>query len=668
MLLRPSIIRLAAGRVRFFSTDWFGKYSQLIDYYGNHGVFIELTRCRNDLSIAISDRQLLHEGNNLRLLFDNFSLPVNSAAAAAMSVLDCPISSDRDGVLGWGVTLVSAATSILLENKADSPGSFRGETVAAARHEERFACSGFLQIPPFPGARARSLGESPGGTAEPEAVAAALRKCRVGGAYWGPQPVLPDRYVLALSVEAAVASKGREAAATVISWSREGVPGADISGECDPWHMLSGASALVCEMDDDLRLVAALLGVPCYHFDRDNRTIDAADVDVRAVLANTVCNRSYQDPFTGEVMDAVAAVELCGFWRRLIDSNRGISGGLGFAFWKQRHVAPLLWGGSAPFAFMRRAEDAKPGSSIAVWRAKASEAALAELGDRAGTLVEVEDGFLRSRGLGADCIPPLSITVDRLGCHFDPTQPSELELLIENGQIDKPTLERASRLRQLIVEAGIGKYEQGTAHLERRDPNRVHILVPGQVEDDRAVLTGGCGLVSNLELLKRVRETAPEAYILYKPHPDVLAGHRKGAIAERDCLTFADEVVGDLPIAALIDLADEVHVNTSLAGFEALLRGKQVTTHGVPFYAGFGLTRDLGPVPARRTAKRSLDEIAAATLLIYPRYFDPVTGLPCPAEVVVARLRASQRRRQSFIVSARRLQGKFMRRFRSLVQ
>ena len=149
---------------------------------------------------------------------------------------------------------------------------------------------------------------------------------------------------------------------------------------------------------------------------------------------------------------------------------------------------------------------------------------------------------------------------------------------------------------------------------------------------------GGCGLVSNLELLKRVREQAPDAYILYKPHPDVLAGHRRGAIGERACLEYADEIVGDAPIASLIAMVDEVHVNTSLAGFEALLRGKRVTTYGVPFYAGWGLTRDLGPVPSRRTARRTIDELVAATLLIYPRYLDPVTGLPCPAEIVVARL------------------------------
>jgi capsular polysaccharide export protein len=108
-------------------------------------------------------------------------------------------------------------------------------------------------------------------------------------------------------------------------------------------------------------------------------------------------------------------------------------------------------------------------------------------------------------------------------------------------------------------------------------------------------------------------------------------------------------------------------VNTSLAGFEALMRGKSVTTYGVPFYAGWGLTEDLGPVPARRTARRSLDELVAATLLLYPRYLDPVTGLPCPAEVVVQRLTSMEHSSIGVLVGMRRLQGKLMRRLRRLV-
>ena len=117
-------------------------------------------------------------------------------------------------------------------------------------------------------------------------------------------------------------------------------------------------------------------------------------------------------------------------------------------------------------------------------------------------------------------------------------------------------------------------------------------------------------------------------------------------------------------MAALIAMVDELHVNSSLAGFEALIRGKRVTVHGVPFYAGWGLTVDLGPVPPRRTACRTLDELVAAALLLYPRYLDPVTGLPCPAEVLVQRLTGSRGTKlgpaASVVVAIRRFHGRIL--------
>jgi capsular polysaccharide export protein len=362
-------------------------------------------------------------------------------------------------------------------------------------------------------------------------------------------------------------------------------------------------------------------------------------------------------------------VELCGYWRRLIDGNRDIIGGMGFAFWKQSHVAPLLWGGQDKFHFYRMPPKVRSGGSIAAWSAKVAPDELASLARTKLAVIEVEDGFLRSSGLGADCVPPLSITTDSLGSHFDPARPSELELLLQEGEIDPPLLARAAQLRRAIVDAGIGKYERSSGvSVPRAGGRRRHVLVPGQVEDDRAVQTGGCGLTSNLELLRRVRAEAPDAYILYKPHPDVVAGHRRGAVSEHLCLEQADAVVDDVPISALIDMADEVHVNTSLAGFEALLRETTVVTYGVPFYAGWGLTRDLGPVPARRSAARTLDELVAAALIMYPRYLDPVTGLPCPPEVVVERLTQGQTTGAGLLVFMRRLQGRVMRQLRSAVR
>jgi capsular polysaccharide export protein len=109
-------------------------------------------------------------------------------------------------------------------------------------------------------------------------------------------------------------------------------------------------------------------------------------------------------------------------------------------------------------------------------------------------------------------------------------------------------------------------------------------------------------------------------------------------------------------------MVDEVHVNTSLAGFEALLRLKPVTTYGVPFYAGWGLTRDLGDVPARRTRKRTLDELVAAALLLYPRYLDPVSKLPCPPEILIRQVSSRpQNVPGGALVKIRQLQGRLKR-------
>ena len=532
----------------------------------------------------------------------------------------------------------------------------------------------FLRIPPFPGARLSRFSGRRSGSANPSEIVEKVRRERVGGTYWGAQPDLPAGCVVVRSAAAGGAAERHSEGRPIVLWSADGAPFARfrgsmaISGDCDPWHMLASASLVVLEADDELRTIASLLGVPTLIHDPASGTTLPDNGDAATLLADAIDGMQFDNPFTGEPMTASEAVDLCGFWRRLIDSNRGIAGGLGFAFWKQDHVAPLLWNGTAPFRFLRAAPDAKPSGAIALWRAKAAPQAVHALECLDAPLIEIEDGFLRSRGLGADCIPPLSITVDRLGAHFDPTVPSELECLLQDGDFDDRLLARAGELRRVIVAAGLGKYGQGSAAVERPAGKRRHILVPGQVEDDRAVQTGGCGLTSNLDLLKRVRSQAPDAYILYKPHPDVLAGHRKGAIPDRLCLRHADRIAGDVAIGSLIAMVDEIHVNTSLAGFEALLRDKPVTTYGVPFYAGWGLTNDLGPVPSRRTAKRSIDELVAATLLLYPRYLDPVTGLPCPAEVVVERLSACNEPAPGLLVGMRRLQGKLKRRLRSLVQ
>ena len=249
-------------------------------------------------------------------------------------------------------------------------------------------------------------------------------------------------------------------------------------------------------------------------------------------------------------------------------------------------------------------------------------------------MVRIEDGFLRSRGLGAELVPPVSLVTDDLGIYYDPTRPSRLEALITARETLRPDQQlRAERLVARLTEGGLSKYNLGGALPEL--PGGRRILVPGQVEDDASIRKGAGTIHTNLDLLRAVREANPDAVIIYKPHPDVEAGLRAGDIAASD---LADVIASGTDPAALLMQVQEVWTITSLTGFEALLRGVKVTTLGAPFYAGWGLTTDLGQVPARRGARPSLFGLVHAALIDYPRYLDPVTGLPCPVEVAVERL------------------------------
>jgi capsular polysaccharide export protein len=158
-----------------------------------------------------------------------------------------------------------------------------------------------------------------------------------------------------------------------------------------------------------------------------------------------------------------------------------------------------------------------------------------------------------------------------------------------------------------------------------------------------------------------VRSANPDAFILYKPHPDVEAGHREGKIADAVATNFADVVIRDISTAVVLAEIDELHTLTSLAGFEALLRGRRVVVYGRPFYAGWGLTVDLAGIDRRR--RLTLEELVAGALILYPRYLDPVTRLPCKPELVIERLANPELWRPGLLVATRRLQGSLVRRW-----
>lgn len=233
----------------------------------------------------------------------------------------------------------------------------------------------------------------------------------------------------------------------------------------------------------------------------------------------------------------------------------------------------------------------------------------------------MEDGFIRSVGLGADLVKPMSLVVDPVGIYYDATRPSQLELLLQQTDFSAELLQRSAALRQRIVAAALTKYNLSGEPWQRPETTKPVVLVVGQVESDASVRLGSPQCQSNAQLLAQVRQCRPDAYLVYKPHPDVMAGLRRAGSADQADCPLADEVLTSAPMQQLLTQVDEVHVMTSLAGFEALLRAVPVVCHGLPFYAGWGLTTDLLSTP-RRTRRLTLDELVAATLILYPRYFD----------------------------------------------
>jgi capsular polysaccharide export protein len=191
---------------------------------------------------------------------------------------------------------------------------------------------------------------------------------------------------------------------------------------------------------------------------------------------------------------------------------------------------------------------------------------------------------------------------------------------------------RARKLHQSILKYRLTKYNVGVnSKIELSTQGRTVVLVPGQVENDASILRGSPTVKKNYDFLKIVREAQPKAFIVFKPHPDVVAGSRRGMVPLDKARQWCDLILTDVSMARLLEVVDQVHTMTSLTGFEALLRGKQVVTYGLPFYAGWGLTKDLLST-VRRCRKLSLEQLIAGTLILYPTYVDPESRQICSVE------------------------------------
>lgn len=375
------------------------------------------------------------------------------------------------------------------------------------------------------------------------------------------------------------------------------------------------------------------------------------------------CRTAWFSPYTGDLLHPGDALEIHSLMQEQWQDNAMPGHCYGAQYWNHPSINATFSGKGGAVAFHETQQDAvsaarSDGGRIYSWAGR-TDPAFEQICIQNGIqLSRIEDGFLRSVGLGAGLARGAMLAVDDLGIYYDPSRPSRLEVLLKEYVLSPEERNRGETLIGLIIRARVSKYNFGKTRSFAYPANKEKILVPGQVADDAAIRKSRSATIDcantpnvNLDLLRLARARHPEAFLVFKPHPDVETGLRKGKVPRETALEYADEIAEDANIIDLIEAVDGVETFSSLSGFEALLRGKKVCVHGAPFYAGWGLCEDLTKIEGRGTS-RTLPELVYLALVKYARTIDPVSLLPCSPEFLVARLAEQRTDKRHLLVTA----------------
>lgn len=363
---------------------------------------------------------------------------------------------------------------------------------------------------------------------------------------------------------------------------------------------------------------------------RDRRSKRVAGVD-ELVAAALVRYPIYFDPIEDKRVGIEKAMDRLALWRREAGRFKGRYVCVGFSRHKHKTARLFLCTPWSTVSFASRPPSDRrisAGASHVSWGRR-------ERIDPIQPHITIEDGFIRSVGLGSQLVPPRSLCIDPVGIYYDATRPSQLEAILNETSFDDELLDRAQRLRRMIVYSNISKYNVSDERFDVKalKTTRPIALVAEQMPDDASLRYGEAVHSSSLALLAAVRKARPDHFILFKRHPDIVSGARRGGSSALDYCRYADYVLERKIELGWSGIA-ECHSATSQLGFEALLRGVKTYCHGAPFYSGWGLTTDNVEI-ARRSRKLSLDQLVAGTLILYPSYRCWKSQLPCEPEDVI---------------------------------
>jgi capsular polysaccharide export protein len=236
----------------------------------------------------------------------------------------------------------------------------------------------------------------------------------------------------------------------------------------------------------------------------------------------------------------------------------------------------------------------------------------------------IEDGFLRSSSLGASHSTPLSLVIDDQDLFFNSKETSKLEGILNTYDFSSnpKLLENAQTCLDTLLSLKLSKYNN-PEFIETPDKLNLKLKrkvgVIGQVDNDAAIRLGNPDNWSFEDLVRLACYENPDAEVIYRPHPEIYRGYQKNRLKREEISQIATIAPPEGPLWDFLDEVDQVYTISSLSGFEALIRGIKVTTVGIPFYGGWGLTDDRAQF-SRRNRTCTLQEAFAAIYLLYPTY------------------------------------------------
>ncbi|TIV07807.1 MAG: hypothetical protein E5V94_10040, partial [Mesorhizobium sp.] len=150
------------------------------------------------------------------------------------------------------------------------------------------------------------------------------------------------------------------------------------------------------------------------------------------------------DPVKRERCDALQALRRLAWWAAAerFDNKPILIYGAGG--WKRAAVQTMAAhpGASVSFSMRLRPRSLKGSRNNLIWGAFGKDIA----GGKGS--ISVEDGFIRSVGLGAALVSPASLVFDPIGLYYDASRPSQIETIIESGVgLTDKIVDRAATLR-----------------------------------------------------------------------------------------------------------------------------------------------------------------------------------------------------------------------------